>query len=322
MNIAFTLGIVPLVYLGLLVWLAVTGKREGILISLVLCAAAFAAGWWGIAQSRSSTAGIGMIFLPLIAGAAGLLALAYGRSRTSPRWSIRRLGRVAMLAALALPVVELLNGWQSIQRNAQRDAEHAEHSRAVKANRVMLDSMLRSLGSQAGDSLERLVRLRRQDRDFLIAAMDREELSPALLDTMAGDSDRGVALLALRNPKTRSGTLTRVYRTASYPEYFYQTLVAHRNTPPAILREIRDKRTTPITGLDVWFAENPATPKDILDDISRTSASAYVVRSLLKNPAIDCRMARQVAAGPAVAQSPKDDDLKPRAAELEAALCR
>jgi hypothetical protein len=204
----------------------------------------------------------------------------------------------------------------------ERDAAQAEHVRAVADNRTMLATMLRTVGGRGADSLERLVRLHIHDRDFLIAALERAELSAGLLDTLAGYGDQGVALVALRNPTTRGETLTRVYRTSSYPEYFYQALAAHRHTPPEILREIRSLRTTPLTGLDTWFAGNPATPRDILDEISRTSATAHVVRSLLGNPAIDCRLARQVAAGPAVAGNPKDDDLRPRAAELEAALCR
>jgi hypothetical protein len=322
MSIAFELSVVPLVYLGLLGWLGAAGKRQGILVSLACFAATLAAGVWGIFQSRSSTAAIGLIFLPVIAGAAGLLGLAYGRSRASAHWPVRRLGRLALLGAVALPGAEVANGLSSIQRNARRDAAQAEHVRAVKENRAMLAGMLRAVGSRGGDSLERLVRLRIHDRDFLIAALDHEELSPELLDTLADYGDQGVALLAVRNPTTRGETLTRVYRTSSYPAYFYQSLAAHRNTPPEILREIRGSRTTPTTELDIWFAGNPATPNDILDEISRTSASAYVVRSLLRNPAIDCRMARQVAAGPAVAANPKDDDLRPRAAELEAALCR
>jgi hypothetical protein len=321
MSIAFELAIVPLVYLGLLGWLAATRRRQGILVSVACFAATLVAGVWGIFQSRSSTAAIGLIFLPVVAGAAGLLGLAYGRTRVSTHWPVRRLGRLALLGAVALPGAEVASGWRSIQRNTRRDAEHAEHVRAVAANRTMVATMLRAVGSRRGDSLGRLVRLHIDDRDFLIAALEREELSPGLLDTLAGSGDQGIALLALRNPTTRGETLTRVYRTSSYPEYFYQTLAAHRHTPPEILREIRG-RGTPITGLDIWFAGNPATPKDILDEISRTSASAYVIRSLLRNPAIDCRMARQVAIGPAVAANPKDDDLRPRAAELEAVLCR
>lgn len=321
MSLAFELTAVPLAYLGLLGWLAATGKRRGLLISFALFAATLAAGVWGIFQSRSSTAAIGLIFLPVIAGTAGLLGLAYGRSRDSTAWPARHLGRLALLAGLAIPGAELANGWWSIRRNTQRDAEHADHVRTVADHRRMLAAMLSDVGSRGPDSLERLVRLRIHDRDFLIAALDHEELSADLLDTLAGYPDQGVALLAVRNPTTRAGTLARVLRTSTYPEYFYQALAAHRHTPPEILREIRSNRTTPITGLDIWFAGNPATPNDILDEISRTSASAYVVRSLLRNPAIDCRMARQVAAGPAVAQNPKDDDLRPRAAELEATLC-
>jgi hypothetical protein len=64
-------------------------------------------------------------------------------------------------------------------------------------------------------------------------------------------------------------------------------LAAHRNTPPEILRELYQRPRT-ITGLDIWFAGNPATPKDILVNIAATTTDWNVVNALLGNAAVDC----------------------------------
>jgi hypothetical protein len=192
----------------------------------------------------------------------------------------------------------------------------------VAENRALLSELMKSAGSQGGDRLGEMVRQRLHDRDFLIAAAGRPELSADLLDTLASNADQGVALLALRNPSTRSETLARAYRTSIYPGYFSQSLAENPHTPPELIREIR--RTDSLSGpaLDYWFAANPATPRDILDEIARASTRVDVARMLLRNPAIDCGLVKQTAAGVARSASPKDDDIAPRIRELEAQLCR
>ncbi|HSP71845.1 MAG TPA: hypothetical protein VLN26_05700, partial [Gaiellaceae bacterium] len=59
------LFIIPAAFLAGLVALFVTRRRRGLGSSLLLFVASIGAGLWAITQSRASTAGIGVIFLPL-----------------------------------------------------------------------------------------------------------------------------------------------------------------------------------------------------------------------------------------------------------------
>jgi hypothetical protein len=132
------------------------------------------------------------------------------------------------------------------------------------------------------------------DKPFLIAALENDSISPLILDSLANSPDLNIALQAVRNPNTERSTLRRVYATASYPDYFFQALAGHPNTPPEIIREIYTKPRT-ITGLDGWFARNPATPRDVLEKISATTTSTWAISQLLENPAVDCALLDQAA---------------------------
>ena len=116
-----------------------------------------------------------------------------------------------------------------------------------------------------------------------------------------------IALAAIQNPNTSSSTLERVYKTKRYPEYFTQTLVAHRHTPPYILREIyHAPRTT--TGLEIWYAGNPSTPHEILDQIARTGTDRTTIARLMENPSADCAILTLVAVNLMKVQNRDADD--------------
>ncbi|MGH9418423.1 MAG: hypothetical protein ACRD3J_00500 [Thermoanaerobaculia bacterium] len=136
------------------------------------------------------------------------------------------------------------------------------------------------------------------------AEIARNSISPEILDTLASSSDMTVALEAVRNPATSAETLTRVYRTPSYPDYFFQALAAHHHTPPEILRELYHRPRT-ISGLDIWFAGNPSTPVDVLDEIAKDTKESYVVAQLIENPALDCK--RLSALGVRLMKQPQRD---------------
>jgi hypothetical protein len=112
-------------------------------------------------------------------------------------------------------------------------------------------------------------------------------VSAATLDTVAYAGDLNVTLEAIRNPNARAETLQRVYRTASYPDYFYQALAAHHNTPDSVLRKLH-RNPGVISGLDIWLAGNPSTPPDVLTDIAQKTTDRNVVAALLENPSVGC----------------------------------
>lgn len=316
-----TLLLAPLTYVAALVALWATRRRDALALSLAVFAATTAVGWWAISRSRSSTAAIGVIFLPTLAAVAGVLVLAYGSSRRTRDRTLRRLGIVALLAAIAPAATEVVRGRRIIERNAERDADQARRDDALVRHRAWLDTLLANVGGRAADTVASLLRERANDREFVLAALELDVVSPGAIDTLAHSSDLGIALQAIRNPRAMPATLEWVYRSSQYPMYFYQALAAHANTPPGILREIHRLRPAPIAGLDIWFAGNPSAPTDLLRDVARTSESIVAVRTLLRHPALDCAMIEAVAGGPAVRAHPLDSDITAQLTERRAARC-
>jgi hypothetical protein len=301
-------------------YLFVRGKREGIALSLLLFALAVAAGLWAITRSRSSTAGIGIIFLPLLGTLAGLLGLAFVHWRSSPETAPRVVAWLCLGGAAAVIAAQIGEGARSTERNRRRDDQDAAQEKAIVQHRATIAAALAQSAGREREVIDPLVRERIGDRAFLIAALESKYVSPALLDSLASTADLGVALQAVRNPNTAAGTLERIYRTHPHPDYFFQALAAHAHTPPEVMRALYERPRT-ITGLDVWFAGNPATPRDVLDRISRTTRDGNVVHALLQHPALDCQLVRQTAASLAASDGPAGEYTLARIRELQAALC-
>ena len=280
-------GLLPVGYVIVLGVLLFRLDARGIGISLLFVAAFLAAGTWAITRSRASTAGIGFLFLPAEAAIAGLLGLAFGRFRDSPVDKYRFGGWLSLLAGVALIGFTIWSGVQINALNASRDNVQAQYSAAIARNREEIDASLQANPGRQRAWLDSAIRARLNDRAFLLAALPHDSISPAVIDTVAYNTDLGVTLEALRNPNASAQTLERVYHTASYPDYFYQALAAHHNTPDSVLRKLHQNPGV-ISGLDIWLAGNPSTPKDVLVDIGRKTTDKQVVAALLENPSADC----------------------------------
>ena len=314
--------LLPIGYGAWLVTLAVRRRWSDVGLGLLAAAFTLAAGAWEILQSRSSTAGIGFLFLPMLASVAGILALAYSASRQVTSRPLRVLGLAALVAAALPGVVALRGGRSTIAKNASRDADQARRDSAYARYRVQLDTLGATRADRASDTVRALLRANRGNRELVLAALERPQVSAALLDTFARSPDLGIALQAIRNPNASPETLERIYRMHQYRDYFVQALAAHANTPTPILREIRGLRPAPIAGLDIWFAGNPSTPADVLLDVARSTESIDAVRTLLRHPSLDCAMIDGVARGPAVRAHASDADVAQQLASARAARCR
>jgi hypothetical protein len=320
--VLLTIVALPIAYVAWMVALLVKRRPADVAISLLGAVATAAAGTWALVQSRSSTAGIGFIFLPMLASVTGMLVLAYAESRRAESPLFRGLGVAALVAASIPAIVELRGGRASIARNASRDADQARRDSAYARQRARFDTILATSGDRATDTVQALLRAQRDDRELVLAALERPQVSAALLDTFTRSPDLGIALQAVRNPNASPETLERIYHTHQYRNYFLQALAAHANTPPAMLREIHALRPAPISGLDIWFSGNPSTPLDVLLDVARTTESIDAVRTLLRHPALDCAMIDGMARGPAVREHAGDADVAGQLASERATHCR
>jgi hypothetical protein len=278
---------VPIAYLVLLITLLVRKQRAGVALSALFAAASVATAIWAIDQSRSSTAGIAFLALPLLAAVGGLPALAFGRYRTSAEPANRFLAWAGLAISLMVVAFNIRDGLQTKAKNVVRDDKQAAYSAEVARDRDTIAAGMKANPAGGRAWLDSAVRARMKDDAFLLAALPNDSMSPDILDTLADSPGLGIALEAVRNPNTRAATLERVFRRKSFPDYFYQAIAAHRNTPPNLMLELY-RHPGMMTGLAIWFAGNPSSPKEILADIARTSTDRNVIGALLENSALDC----------------------------------
>ena len=262
------LAVLPVFVIGM-VKLFVAKRRNGLGLALIFFALTVATGFWAISKSRSSTAAIGIIFLPFYGSIAGVLGWAFGNLKDSAKWLMRLLGWVCLLGAAGIVVLLLVDGNKTVQRNAQRDAALRVMAKEYAEDCAAIQAMLQTNRGHEAEVLNPLIASRINDRSFVIAALQQPYVSADLLDRLADSKDLGTEAAVAKNPNCRGATLARLYRTSSYPPYHYQALAANPHTPPDIMREIYFHEPQLITGLAHWFAQNPATPKDILDDIAK-----------------------------------------------------
>ena len=320
--VLLTILALPLAYVAWMVALLVRRRPAGVAFSVLAAAITFAVSAWESLQSRTSTAAIGFAFLPTVAAVAGSLAWVFAASRRAENGTLRMLGIAALAAAFLPAAIALRGGRSTISRNASRDADQARRDSAYARYRARFDTMLATSPDRATDSLQSLLIAHRDDRELVLAVLERPQVRATLLDTFARSPDLGIALQAVRNINASPETLERTYRTHQYRDYFLQALAEHPNTPAPVLREIHALRPAPITGLDIAFAGNPSAPADVLLDLARASDDIDAVRTLLRHPALDCAMLDSVVRGPAVRSHPDDADVTRQIADERATHCR
>jgi hypothetical protein len=318
MRTAFMLGL-PAVYAVVCIVLLVRTRRAGLVVSLIMGAVTFAAGYWSIRQSRASTAGIGFLFLPTFAALSAGLALLFGRLRRHPHSGLRAAGGLCLVASVSLTGWFGVAGIEERAKNDDRDRRQAESQRAIAGNRIEIARILQEHAGNEGAALDAEIEQHRSDRTFLIPALETSFVPEETLDRLGSDSDLSVVLAVTRNPRTRSDTLERIYRTSSYPPYLFQALAEHKNTPVNILRTIAT-HPEPLSSLDGDLARNPSVPRDILDRIAG-SGDVFALRQLLGNAALDCELLRKAAArlGPADRNDVQSSDAT--IAALDRRLC-
>jgi hypothetical protein len=299
---------VPIVYVVVVVMLAIRKDALAIGVSVLFAAAVAASTVWSIRQSLSSTAALGYLVLPSVSALAGLFGAAFARWRTSPDVA-RRIGAwLGLAGGLILVTLNMTAGAKTRARESARNREWHDQQAEIGRDRESIDEVIKANPSRAREYLDSAIRARMNDREFVLAALPHDSISPTLLDTLANSKDMGITLEAVRNPSTSAETLSRIYKTHTYPDYFFQALAAHHHTPPDILRALHHN-TGVMTGLDRWLAANPSTPKDVLDDIGKNATDSDVIAQLLENPALECGLLTQV--GVRLTKAPQRDPPDP-----------
>lgn len=277
-------------------------------------------GVWSIFQSSSSTAAIGLLFLPFYALFSAILTWLFANMRLARRPGLRVLSWLVLLAALAVPALLVFEGVQSIHRKEMREAKHKADTQEISRNKMLIKEALARQPGREPETIKHLLDEHSGERNFLLPLLESPFADPEALDRMAASEDLGLALTAIRNPNCPAATLERIYRTHAYPDYFFQALAAHHNTPTAVLTELY-RRPQTITGLDRSFAANPATPANILVEIAEQTKESFVVQRLLANPSVDCDLLVRIERALSRTERPDDSHSRSRLEALKVQKC-
>jgi len=151
---------VPIAWLALLVSLLARKSPRGIVVSVVFFVLAAGSAFWAITQSRSSTAGIGIAFLPLIGAIGGFLGLAFGRwrSSTDPGRSVGAL--LGLGGAVLLVAFNIREGTKTVAKNESRDAQQISHSAEIDRDRAFIAAGLGQNEHRQGAYIDSSIRAR------------------------------------------------------------------------------------------------------------------------------------------------------------------
>ena len=118
------------------------GPRTGLLASGLAFFLTCVAGYWSITQSRASTAGIGILFLPGFGAIAATLAWLFARFRLHPSILIRSAAWLCIMASLAVPALLVNGGFREQAKNSERDRLQAENYRKIAENTTAIQHLL------------------------------------------------------------------------------------------------------------------------------------------------------------------------------------
>jgi len=318
MFVTLAVGTLLVILLG--AFLAYRKRYRGLALGLSLCVLTIVIGLWAIFQSRSSTAAIGILFLPIYALFSGGMAWLYRNLVHAEHKLLRWLGWLCLALALAVPAWLVYSGFETIALNRSRDAQQQAHLAEIERNRQSIKTALANNPGREIEIIEDMIAQHPGNRAFLLPLLESRFVTPATVDLLANTDDFGVVLAALRHPACPSATLARIYRTHSYPDYFFQAIASHHNTPPDILLDLY-RRPVTIMWLDRSFASNPATPRDMLLEIATATKESFVVQQLLQNPKFDCTLLDPIEAALRRSERPADSYSLSRLAELRSGPC-
>lgn len=275
----------------LIVWKTVRAARArwAIAGSLVAAAGIAVFALWAIFHSTSSTAAIGILFVPLgmaVAAPFGaVLGLMAHEALHHPRsvWGVVSvIGLVVVLGLAGTQVIQVVEFWRM-----QRETDGGVLSQAAKRNLAGKDYLvLAAIGANEHTPESTLLEIARypdsglhEKRTGWIQSFDRDQLA--------------VVRKVIRNPRAPVEALVAL--ADSNNDYVRGDVAQQKRTPVKVLRKLAAGRRGYL--LEWGLAVNPATPPDILATLPH-ERDHVVARQLARNPAVPLDLLAKLAEHP------------------------
>ncbi len=286
------IGTLAVLFFGFLLCVVfLPGSRKDLAIGFTGAVAISLLDLWAISQSRSSTAAVGLLFTPILAGLTFLALWIASRAQGSSSLFRKRLGYLGYAVVLGLTVWILKNGFETRTRNAARDELQKVSREAHEEKRRFLKHMLNSATADRTNRLEQFIMQHEGDDQWIAAALEFEEVTSARLEKIALSKKFEVRIVSHENAAPQ--LIERLYREHPNKAYLAPAVARSKNSPEPLLRELDLANTD--RSLDNSFVSNPSAPIDILERISKT-ANSYQMQQLLENRKTNCLIAQNLGA--------------------------
>jgi hypothetical protein len=249
-----------------------------------------------ILSTRSSTAAIGFIFLPVIALVPAVLSGLIPLFLHYKKKTAHSFNNTTVISLLVLLLISFYGwqGWSTYQirdKNKQRDIESSRQRDAIKNNKLELASLLVEHPGNEEKIIADKVK-NTDDRTWLIPLAGSQYANTETLNTLAHSKDFGVVTTALRHNNIAPEIIVWVFKNHTYPSYFFTTMSRNKNTPDWLLEYLYEQKHTNY-GIAPALAINPSSPTTLINKLV-IKPDRRTLESLIKNPLVTCPQLRNL----------------------------
>ncbi|GEM_PF-3579798 len=259
---AFLLLIVlPLTYLAFAFEFVAKKDWKPLLFSFASILICFPIYTWGVLQSRSSTAAIALVFIPIFASSCGLLTFAFFYARSKANLVFNTF---AGLSVLGIFIIYGFGAYAGISEKRIND-EKDQLLNAINEQTRWINSHSPAHQGKENEWLKQELESHKNDLSFQVAAVRSAFLEDDSLRQLAESTDnRNLLSTIVVHKKVTPITLESIFKKHGFNDKLDVSFSMNSSTPTAILDTIYSRSTF----TDQWLASNLNTSKASLRKIA------------------------------------------------------
>jgi len=274
------LVVLPMAYLAYAFEYVAKKKWKPLLYSIVSVVICFPIYTWGVLQSRSSTAAIALVFIPIFASTCGLLTFAFFYARSKATVIFNTFAALSILGILIIYGFGAYAGLSEKRINDEKD----RLSNSINEQTRWINSNSSAHQGKENEWLKKELEAHKNDLGFQVAAVSSAFLEDDSLGQLAETTNnRDLLSTIVIHKKITSATLESIFKKHGIEDKLDVAFAMNSNTPTPILDKIYSRSTY----TDQWLASNLNTSKATLKKISSLKKMTTLVPLSHRND-LDC----------------------------------
>lgn len=273
------------------IFLLIKKKYTGLLPVAVYFVFSAALGTWAIFAGKDA---LGFIILPFFVTAGSFGIWLFTNFRKAPALAPRVFAWLGVCGSVVVIGLFLHNGITQNERQKDIAAQQKIFAAEKFKKRAELLEKISIYKGDKADLLQNEINQNMNDPMYIGVILSFPEVPAAALEKLY-DTMQGNEIMLLRHPNVTPALVKKIYEKAIWKPSLYGDLASNKHSSSEILEEVfieKEKIFGP-TGLNNFFAKNPATPYHLLKKISETDR-ADILLALLENPNCDCALIQKI----------------------------